>query len=190
MCGTEYAHTQSLVGRHWQDGLSGGDKLIKYSVMNKSMDWFGWIETDESTSLIEILRVTIYVVYGGFLLFATTVLFLDPITNQWSEVTVAEAGIIFLIFTILTFLLLHLRLSDKDIQINTSRILIAEFAPSATFSFTVVYYTYPSLVKLVTGNFPQYVSQGVFLNVLQAIGSLILAVSAVSWVSLLSEDDS
>ena len=105
-----------------------------------------------------------------------------------SRVKISIPNIIFIILTILTWAGIHGNLMDKDIELSQSRILMLEFPPSVIFSFSTIYYLFPTLAKVVTGTVPGYVTIGPFFAIMQFVGAVIFTVASVSWLSLLSDE--
>lgn len=92
----------------------------------------------------------------------------------------------FLVLSLLSWGGVHYLLSERDVELHTSRILMTELLPAATFSFAMVYYTYPAIIEFIYGAPPSYVVKGTFWNVMQVIGAIMITASTISWISLVS----
>lgn len=133
-------------------------------------------EEEGGIFFIIILVIFIFLYVGPFIWQFVTSLPVQVLVNS-----------IFIIVTIGAWGGIHHTLSNKGIDLHPSRILLSELLPAATFSFAIVYYTYPAIVEFVMGSPPGYVSKGVFWSVMQVIGAIMITVSTVGWISLVSE---
>jgi hypothetical protein len=97
------------------------------------------------------------------------------------------ANSVFVLGTIVSWAGIHYVLKQKSIELNPSRILISELLPAATFSFALVFYTYPAIMEFIFGSPPTYIEKGIFWDVMQVIGAIMITASTVGWVSLVSE---
>ena len=87
----------------------------------------------------------------------------------------------FIVLTVFSWAAIHGSLMDKKIELHTSRILLSELPPAATFSYTLVYYTLPAFGDLIFGR------QGTFVQIMAVLGALMFNVSSVGWISLLGD---
>ena len=93
----------------------------------------------------------------------------------------------FVLITLITWVAIHYFLKKEGVDLHPSRILVSELLPAATFSFAIVFYTYPALVQFIFGAPPPYIEKGVFWSVMQVIGAIMITASTVGWISLLSD---
>ena len=89
----------------------------------------------------------------------------------------------FIVVTILAWAGIHGALQDKDVELYTSRVLLSELPPAATFSYTLVYYTLPAIWGLIFGE------TGSFVQIMSVLGALMFNVSAIGWITFLRDAD-
>ena len=100
------------------------------------------------------------------------------------------ANIVFLLTTIITWAAISGTLEEeKNVELSPAQQLLTGLPPAFTFGFSLVYYLIPSVWKLVFGTIPNWAFRGAFWDVMQVVGAIIFTASAVSWVSLVEENE-